>query len=484
MKVKMIQITIKDQEFSYDLTALAQAFFPEKKCVVREEAAWRGRDGYTVRWEIDGERAFEHFEPSPYTRNTVKRQVYDLLSRYLEKELPWGTLTGVRPAKIPLRMLTEGTPEEEIDRILREEYRCSRGKSALVLDVAKREYALTGGIDHENSFCLYIGIPFCPSICAYCSFSSYPAGKYEKWMDAYLDALEQELSYAAKTFAGKTLQAVYIGGGTPTALHDPAFARLLDMVDRYLPMKDVAEYTVEAGRPDSISEEKLQGMKAHRVSRISINPQSMKQHTLDLLGRKHSVEDVKRVYARARELGFDDINMDLIVGLPEETPADFKRTLEEIVRMEPDSVTVHTLVIKRASQMRREQMEQSGTGTMREENHYIEAMQDEAGAFLRAHGYGPYYMYRQKNKAQTTRNTNQENVAYAKPGKECLYNIVMMEELETVLALGSGGSTKIVFHGENRLERVENVKNVEQYIERIDEMIRRKQKFLPVNMEV
>lgn len=516
MKVKMIQITIKDQEFSYDLTALAQAFFPEKKCVVREEEVWRGRDGYTVCWEIDGERAFEHFEPSPYTRNTVKRKVYDLLSRYLEKELPWGTLTGVRPAKIPLRMLTEGMPEEEIDRILREEYRCSREKSALVLDVAKREYAITSGIDHENSFCLYIGIPFCPSICAYCSFSSYLAGKYEKWMDAYLDALEQELSYAAKTFAGKKLQAVYIGGGTPTALRDLAFARLLDMVDRYLPMEDVSEYTVEAGRPDSISEEKLQGMKAHRVSRISINPQSMKQRTLDLLGRKHSVEDVKRVYARARELGFDNINMDLIVGLPEETPADFKRTLEEIVRMEPDSVTVHTLVIKRASQMRREQMEQGGrrkegqraegrrteTGqkeercagmiqeenrcneTMREENHYIQAMQDEAGSFLREHGYGPYYMYRQKNKALTTRNTNQENVAYAKPGKECLYNIVMMEELETVLALGSGGSTKIVFHGENRLERVENVKNVEQYIERIDEMIRRKQKFLPVNMEV
>lgn len=507
MKVNMIQITIKDQEFSYDLTALAQAFFPEKKCVVREEEAWRGRDGYTVCWEIDGERVFEHFEPSPYTRNTVKRKVYDLLSRYLEKELPWGTLTGVRPAKIPLRMLTEGMPEEEIDRVLREEYRCSREKSALVLDVAKREYAITSGIDHENSFCLYIGIPFCPSICAYCSFSSYPAGKYEKWMDAYLDALEQELSYVAKTFAGKKLQAVYIGGGTPTALRDLAFARLLDMVDRYLPMEDVAEYTVEAGRPDSISEEKLQGMKAHRVSRISINPQSMKQHTLDLLGRKHSVEDVKRVYARARELGFDNINMDLIVGLPEETSADFKRTLEEIVRMEPDSVTVHTLVIKRASQMRRDQMEQSGrrkegrgtegwrakgrrteTGqeeercaeTMREENHYIEAMQDEAGAFLREHGYGPYYMYRQKNKALTTRNTNQENVAYAKPGKECLYNIVIMEELETVLALGSGGSTKIVFHGENRLERVENVKNVEQYIERIDEMIRRKQKFLPV----
>lgn len=505
MKEKMIQITIKDQEFSYDMTALAQAFFPEKKCVVKEEEEWRGRDGYTVCWEIDGEREFEHFEPSPYTKNAVKRHVYDFLCQYSKKKLPWGILTGVRPAKIPLRMLMEGRQEEGIARLLREEYRCSPEKTALVMDVAKREYFLTKRIDHENSRCLYIGIPFCPSICAYCSFSSYPAGQYAERMDAYLDALEQELSYAAKTLAGMKLQAVYIGGGTPTALHGRAFARLLDMVDRYLPMEEVTEYTVEAGRPDSISEEKLHSMKEHRVSRISINPQSMKQHTLDLLGRKHSVEDVKRVYARARELGFDNINMDLIVGLPEETPADFKQTLREIVRMEPDSVTVHTLVIKRASQMRREQMEQGSrtgtvqeknssiktvqkenrcTETMQKENRCIAAMQDEAEVFLREHGYGPYYMYRQKNKAFTTRNTNQENVAYAKPGKECLYNIVMMEELETVLALGSGGSTKIVFHGENRMERVENVKNVEQYIERVDEMIRRKQKFLPVDMEV
>ncbi len=487
MKDIMIQITIKDKEFSYDMTALAQAFFPEKKCVIQEEEKWRGRDGYTVCWEIDGERAFEHFDPSPYTENDVKRRVYDFLCQYAKKKLPWGILTGVRPAKIPLRMLTEGRREEEIIRLLQQEYRCSPEKTALVLDVAKREYALAGGIDHENSRCLYIGIPFCPSICAYCSFSSYPAGQYAGRMDAYLDALEQELSYVAKTLAGKKLQAVYIGGGTPTALHDQAFARLLDMVDQYLPMEEVAEYTVEAGRPDSITEEKLHGMKEHRVSRISINPQSMKQHTLDLLGRKHLVEDVKRVYARARELGFDNINMDLIAGLPEETPADFKQTLEEIVRMEPDSVTVHTLVIKRASQMRREQMEQGSgrreedcrTKTMLKENCCIAAMQDEAESFLREHGYGPYYMYRQKNKAFTTRNTNQENVAYAKPGKECLYNIVMMEELETVLALGSGGSSKIMFHEENRMERVENVKNVEQYIERIDEMIRRKQKFLP-----
>lgn len=470
----MIQITIKDNEFSYDMTALAQVFCPEKQCAVTENPQWLEREGYSVSWEIDGAVRYEDFLPSPYTKNEVKRHVYDFLCHYTGKTLPWGILTGVRPAKIPLHMLMEGTEEEEISRILREEYRCSPDKTKLVMDVARREYALTGKIDHKNSISIYIGIPFCPSICAYCSFSSYPVRQYEEKIGAYLDALEKELAYAQGAVRGKKLQAVYIGGGTPTALPKAAFARLLEMTDRYLPMDQVREYTVEAGRPDSMTDEKLRCMKEHRVSRISINPQSMKQHTLDLLGRKHTIDDVKRVYGLARKFGFDNINMDLIAGLPEETLEDFGQTLRETAQLEPDSITVHTLVIKRASQMRREQMER---GEPWEENRRVSAMQDAAERFCREHGYEPYYMYRQKNKALTTRNTNQENVAYARPGKECLYNIFMMEELETVLALGSGGSSKYVYPEENRMERVENVKSIDHYMDRIDEMIQRKQQF-------
>lgn len=467
----MIQIAIRDNEFSYDMRALAQAFYPEKKCVIREEAGWQQTDGYPFLLEIDGSR-YEAYIPSPYSKNKVKQKMYELLCEHSGRMLPWGILTGIRPAKIPLRLFMEGRPEEEIADALRREYRCAPEKAKLALEVARREYGLTAGMDHENGINIYIGIPFCPSICAYCSFSSYPASQYENQMEAYLDALEQELAYAGDAVRGRTLRTVYIGGGTPTALREDAFDRLLRMIERYLPMNDVQEYTVEAGRPDSISREKLCCMKEYGVSRISINPQSMKQHTLELLGRKHTVDDVRRVFDMSRELGFDNINMDLIVGLPEETLSDLQYTLEEVYRMQPDSITVHTLVIKRASRMRREQLE-SGR-EISEKDDRIPAMQQMAENFCRERGYAPYYMYRQKNKAYTTRNTNQENVAYARPGKECLYNIFMMEELETILALGSGGSTKYVIGGENRVERVENVKNVEDYISRIDEMIERK----------
>lgn len=468
----MIQITIKDNEFSYDMKALALAFYPEKTCSVREDKTLQGRGGYSVFWEMDGVLLYKDFFPSPYTKNEVKRRVYEFLCRHSGRTLPWGILTGIRPAKIPLRLLMAGEEDMEILRVLTEEYECSHEKARLAFDVARKEFALTGDMDHENSINVYIGIPFCPSICAYCSFSSYPVKQYEKKINAYLDALEKEMQYAKEAVRGKTLQTVYVGGGTPTALDEKQFERLMDMIGTYLPMEEVREFTVEAGRPDSITENKLLSMKAHHVSRISINPQSMKEQTLKLLGREHTVEDVKRVFHLAREHGFDNINMDLIVGLPEESLEDFQETLREAEKLHPDSMTVHTLVIKRASRLRREHLECGGE--IAEEGKHVALMQDYAEKFCREHGYEPYYMYRQKNKAGTTRNTNQENVAYARPGKECLYNIFIMEELQTILALGSGGSSKYVYHSEDRMERVENVKSVDDYICRIDEMIERK----------
>ncbi|MCM1246646.1 MAG: coproporphyrinogen dehydrogenase HemZ [Roseburia sp.] len=471
----MIQITLKDNEFSYDMRALAQAFCPEKNCIVQQREEWAGKEGFSVCWEIDGIKEYEEYFPAPYTKNEVKKGVYGFLAGYTGKKLPWGILTGIRPAKIPLRMLMEGTEEEKIREILQNEYMCSSQKAALALHVAKKEAMLTAGIDHENSISIYIGIPFCPSICAYCSFSSYPLRQYADKVDDYLDALQKEIKFAAEQYADRKLQAVYVGGGTPTSLGEAQFERLLSMIQKYLPMEASLEFTVEAGRPDSITEGKLRLMKKYGVSRISINPQSMKQHTLDLLGRKHTTDEIRTVFAMARKLGFDNINMDLIAGLPEEDMEDFARTLSQVEEFDPDSITIHTLVIKRASQMRRKQLESGGE--IRREDRGIAQMQDYSQKFCMEHGYEPYYMYRQKNKAATTRNTNQENVAYAKPGKECLYNIFIMEEMQTILALGSGGSSKYVFHGENRMERVENVKSVDDYISRIDEMIERKRRF-------
>lgn len=478
----MIRFYIKNNEFSYDLKALALSFFPEKGCEVvsRDSLSLPGGRTYPICCEIDGRKVIDTELPEGYDKNSVKQLVYRRLVEESGRSLPWGILTGIRPAKIPLRMFMEGKTREEIAACLREEYLVDEPKVKLAVDVAEKEYGLVHSFDHERGINLYIGIPFCPSICQYCSFSSYDYERYRHRADDYLTALEKELEYAAGKFAEKELHTVYVGGGTPTALDEEQLQRLMDMIHRHLPVADAAEFTVEAGRPDSITEDKLKILRSAGVTRISVNPQTMKQHTLELLGRRHTVEQVREIFRLARAAGFDNINMDLIVGLPEETKEDFLDTLREVCAMEPDSVTVHTLVIKRASGMRRKKLE-SGE-EMSPEDALIPVLQTVSEEFLRAQGYEPYYMYRQKNKAGTTRNTNQENVAYARPGKECLYNIFIMEELETIVALGSGGSTKHVIHGENRMERVENVKSVEDYITRIDEMIERKEKeFAEVN---
>ncbi len=473
----MVQYEIKKQpgkpaEFSYDLKALALDFYPEKSCEVIEREDLADCAGYPLVCRVDGKEIVSVTLPEGYDKNIVKSTVYEAFSRLTGTVLPWGILTGIRPAKIPLRLMWEGHNRQEIEGILRDVYRIQEEKIRLALDIAEREDMLTRRFDHGTGCNLYIGIPFCPSICQYCSFSSFPYKKYRKMADQYLTALEKEMAFAGEFFRERNLHTIYVGGGTPTSLDEARLGRLLQQIHRYFPVGQAREFTVEAGRPDSITAEKLRLMKEAGVTRISINPQTMKQHTLDLLGRRHTVGQVKEAFAMAREAGFDNINMDLIVGLPEEDEADFRNTMEQIRAMDPDSVTVHTLVIKRASRMRREQME-SGAG-LRPEDALIPALQTASGEYLRRLGYEPYYMYRQKNKAGTTRNTNQENVGYARPGKECLYNIFIMEEMESILALGCGGSSKQVFLDGKRMERIENVKGVEEYMARLDEMIERK----------
>ncbi|MBO5488335.1 MAG: coproporphyrinogen dehydrogenase HemZ [Eubacterium sp.] len=421
----MIQYEIKKNttgsgEFSYDLKALAFSFFPAKQCQVTEREEWIGRGDYPLRIVVDGEELWNESIPRGYTKNRVKQVAYEVLARKSGRMLPWGILTGIRPAKIPLRMMWDGKNEQDCVRELQEEYLVTEPKAKLAVAVAMKENELIADLDHRNGYNIYIGIPFCPSICQYCSFSSYDYKTFRNRVDDYLSALEKEMAYTGKRFADKELHTIYVGGGTPTSLSETQLERLLNMIAKYLPIDEALEYTVEAGRPDSITPRKLELMKEAGVTRISINPQTMKQETLDLLGRKHTVEQIKTVFSKAREVGFDNINMDLIVGLPGEDEVDFANTMLQIEAMQPDSITVHTLVIKRASRMRREQLEQGDD--MHPEDELIPILQKESYDFLRERGYEPYYMYRQKNKVGTTRNTNQENVAYAKPGKECLYN--------------------------------------------------------------
>ena len=401
-------------------------------------------------------------------RNRVAREIYRALAKETGTELPWGILTGVRPTKLVYERLEAGETAETIAAGLREEYLVSEEKIATSLQVAGRERDILRGINYKDGYSIYIGIPFCPTTCHYCSFTSYPLERFGKLTDAYLDALSKEIAYLGHALPQKKLQTVYIGGGTPTSLSAEQLERLLQTVREHLPMEQCVEYTVEAGRPDSITKRKLELLREYGVTRISINPQTMQQRTLDLIGRRHTVQQIVDAMHTAREVGHDNINMDIIIGLTGECPDDVRGTLAEIAKLSPDSLTVHTLARKRAARLTTQKEDYEGL-----EAQGVTEMLAESIRFCREHDYLPYYLYRQKNMAE-----NLENVGYARFGKEGIYNILIMEEKQTILAAGAGAMSKFVFYDEDRIERVENVKSLTDYIERIDEMIGRKETFL------
>ncbi len=400
-------------------------------------------------------------------RNCVAREIYRILTADTGVTLPWGILTGVRPTKPVYEALSLGEDREVIRGRLAEEYLVSDEKIATSFRVAERELEILTGMNYRDGYSIYIGIPFCPTTCHYCSFTSYPLERFGKLTDAYLDALTKELVYIGGCLPEKKLQTVYIGGGTPTSLSAEQLERLLIAVRDTLPMQDVIEYTVEAGRPDSITNRKLELLKEYGVTRISINPQSMQQRTLDLIGRRHTVQQVVDAMKAARRAGHDNINMDIIIGLTGEGPEDVRSTLSQIAELNPDSLTVHTLARKRAARLTTQKELYEGMDA-----HDVPQMLAESVAFCKEHEYQPYYLYRQKNMAD-----NLENVGYARHGREGIYNILIMEEKQTILAAGAGAMSKFVFHDEDRIERVENVKSLTDYIDRIDEMIERKKAF-------
>ena len=476
----MIQIQCKETLYTYNLYHITKAFFPNaeiKQCVDAEQEP-------LVRIELDDGSCFlldakefeenQKKEDAQEKKKIVTKMVYRFLSGKTGQEMAWGMLTGVRPTKLAMHQMENGMNETQATAFLQEVYCVSEKKARLAVDIACREKALLGKLDYLNGFSLYVGIPFCPSICSYCSFSSSPIDVWSPRMDDYLKALCIELHHIAKETEGKTLNTIYIGGGTPTTLTAKQLEKLLNVVDELFLNEErgaeLLEYTVEAGRPDSITKEKLEVICSHPVTRISVNPQTMQQKTLDLVGRKHSVQAVKDIFHLARELGFDNINMDLIAGLPGENAEDMRDTLRQIEELSPDSLTVHSLAIKRAARMAQEQ-------PVRDLHTEITEMVEDAAKTAEKLGLVPYYLYRQKNIAG-----NFENVGYAKADKAGIYNILIMEEKQTIYAAGAGATTKIVLpekikteNGkETNLIRIENVKNIEEYIARIDEMIKRK----------
>ena len=433
-------------------------------------SAPEGLEGWTLTAHFAGKADLSDHSA---TKNVIKKLFYQMLVGRTGHELPWGSLTGIRPTKIALSRLEDGWKEEDIRKFMKETYMTSDEKINLSIEIAAREKRLLEPLDYDRGYSLYVGIPFCPTTCLYCSFTSYPISKWKGRTGLYLEALFKELEYTAEKMKGRPLDTIYFGGGTPTSLPAEDIDAILCKLEQLFDTKNALEFTVEAGRPDSITEEKLKVLASHGISRISINPQTMNQKTLDLIGRRHTVENVKEKFHMARALGFDNINMDLIMGLPGEDLDDVKHTLEEIEALKPDSLTVHSLAIKRAARLN---MFKEEYADLKINNTPEMIALSEACA--RRMGMEPYYLYRQKNMAG-----NFENVGYSREGKAGIYNILIMEEKQSILAAGAGASTKFVFEHGERIERVENVKDLKNYVERIDEMIERKrigmEKYLP-----
>ncbi len=477
----MIAVQLNKRDFEYDIHSLIRAFYPgmdvpvyqeeephpegwEKKLVVDYQPdkitlVFQNSDGQIL---AQREQMVDYEADRKATKNVLKSMLYELLRDYTGQDLPWGNLTGIRPTKIPMALLEQGWKNTEIADYMRKTYYTSNEKTALSIMIANRERHILKDINYEDGYSLYVGIPFCPSICLYCSFSSSPLSVWKNKVDTYLDALCKEIEACARIYRNRKLDTIYMGGGTPTTLEPYQMDRLLTKIEECFDRSYLKEFTVEAGRPDSITREKLEVLRKHGISRISINPQTMNQSTLDIIGRRHTVEQTVEAFYLARELGFDNINMDLIVGLPGEEYEQVEHTMKEVTALDPDSITVHSLAVKRAARLnmfKDQYKEMTFTN-----NQQIMEM---TARYAYQAGHSPYYLYRQKNMAG-----NFENVGYAKPDSAGIYNILIMEEKQSILALGAGATSKKV-SGE-LIERTENVKDIKNYVERIDEMIERK----------
>lgn len=381
--------------------------------------------------------------------------------------LPWGVMCGIRPAKNVRSLMEEGYSDSEVVKILKDVYEVSDEKIELAKTVAENEKALLDEIG-ENSVSIYIGIPFCPTRCLYCSFVSTDIRVSGKYMNSFVEKLLLEIDKTAEIIEkmGAYVENIYIGGGTPTTLEPHHLKSIFDRLKENFDFDKIKEFTLEAGRPDTITEAKLLEAKRGGVNRISINPQTMNNETLVKVGRKHTPDMVKNCFDMAKKIGFENINMDLIAGLPDETVDMFKYSLDEVIKLDPENITVHSMAVKRAASLRFTDTELAKSKDMNEMLSYTQKRMAQTGR-------KPYYMYRQKNISG-----NLENVGYAKDGFMSTYNINIMEEKQTIIALGGGGSTKLVMG--DRIERIFNFKDPLEYINRFDEILEKKDEILEI----
>ncbi len=439
--------------FSYTVREEHGQFF----CVFRDEE--REVEGHAPVPEMTGDARLDLLHRKRVLRRLCRQTLYDLLRVRTGMHPPWGSMTGIRPTRLMVEALEGGKSFEEAEADLIRHFDLTTRKAALLSRVVRFQQTMLQPDDGIVD--VYIGIPFCTTRCAYCTFSSGELGN-GKLVEPYIRALCNEMQAGRNVIreSGKTVRAIYMGGGTPTALSAPQLDRVLTCARECFP--GAMEWTVEAGRPDTITRDKLQVILDHGTGRISINPQTMSDRTLQIIGRNHTGEDVVRAYELAREMGFGHINMDVIAGLPGEDLNDFAHTMEWAEKLRPESLTVHTLAIKRTSRM---QME----GASLPDAQTAAAMVDLGEKTAAGMGLEPYYLYRQKQMAG-----NLENVGYALPGHGCQYNVDIMEEQSHILAFGAGGISKRIFPEEGHIERAPNVANIETYIERWQEMAERK----------
>ena len=468
----IINIALNNFKYRYDIYQMFNLFYPFSQ-IIFEEGSW----DYKIDIEkdkvliSDKEETKEFFiSETGKRKEEIKKAVYIFLGDKTEKIFPWGTLVGIRPSKIALSLLNEGKSEDEIVDYFYRHYLTNEEKARLCIKIVEVEKRMVN--KDENTVSLYIGMPFCPTRCLYCSFASNPIASCKRIVEPYIHSLIHEMEEMKRFIREKalTVQTIYFGGGTPTAVDDVQFEYIMkNIYNKFIYGNNIKEFTVECGRPDSLTKEKFSTMKKYKVDRISINPQTMNEDTLKLIGRKHTVYDVIEKFKMAREMGFNNINMDIIVGLPKEGLSHIKNTCQEILKLKPDSLTVHGLSIKRGSRLHENMKEHLEKIHQNELN----LMYKETSKLAEDLEMAPYYMYRQKNMVG-----NMENIGYSRFGKECIYNIQMIEEKQTVIALGADAVTKVIFLDENRIERVPNVKDVIEYNKRIDEMIERKEKML------
>ena len=466
-----MKLTIIGHDDRYPVEQLQMALFPEGTEGEATSTLHRGATWLTATTKItlDGRTATASRrlkaaeETVRLRRQTLQQSFYLAAVQLLPYEPAWGALAGVRPTKISTKHMLQGGTPKSASKLLKDVYYVTPERRELAIDCSISTVKAAGLLDPAD-VSLYVGIPFCPTRCTYCSFVSRSIGKRTELIDPYLTALLKEIEITGKLLAesGRKVRTIYIGGGTPTTLSAPQMARLLDTIRASFDLSLLLEFTVEGGRPDTLDAEKLQTIFDHGADRMSINPQTMEDHVLRACGRPHKAADVVRAYGEAVDAGFKAVNMDLIAGLPEDSVEGFKRSLDAVAALNPANITVHTLALKKGADL----FERRVNLPTAEE---VTEMVAYANQKLRQLGYKPYYLYRQKYMSASF-----ENVGWSKDGLDCLYNIYMMEEVHTILSLGGGGMNKVNLPG-GKIERFHNPKFPEQYIEMLDSVLSQKE---------